>query len=89
MNVDCTITPEILIAHVREDQRIVLDLAQVGFIDSSGLGAIVALRKMLGPDRVLELAALSVSVAKVFRLTRMDGVFPIHVDVPGQAIHAR
>lgn len=111
MNIDCTTTPDILIAHVREDridaacaiefkermrevmeghdQRIVLDLAQVGFIDSSGLGAIVALRKMLGPDRALELAALTVSVAKVFRLTRMDGVFPIHVDLPGQPIHAR
>ena len=58
--------------------RVVLDLAQVQFVDSSGLGAIVAAMKLLGPDRNLELAALTPTVWKVFRLTRMDTVFAIH-----------
>ncbi|MDV4144854.1 MULTISPECIES: STAS domain-containing protein [Shimia] len=57
--------------------RIVLDLGQVDFIDSSGLGAIVAAMKQLGPDRRLDLAALNPNVDKVFRLTRMDSVFHI------------
>ncbi|MFN3721941.1 MAG: STAS domain-containing protein [Paracoccaceae bacterium] len=65
--------------------RVMLDLSQVGFIDSSGLGAVVAVRKSLGPDRPLELAALTPAVAKVFRLTRMDSVFIIHDTVPGPA----
>lgn len=62
--------------------RVVLDLSRVMFLDSSGLGAVVAVMKLLGPDRKLELAALTPGVEKVFRLTRMDSVFPIHPEVP-------
>ncbi len=58
--------------------RIILNLTSVDFVDSSGLGAIVAALKQLGSDQSLELAALSPTVAKVFRLTRMDKVFLIH-----------
>jgi anti-sigma B factor antagonist len=58
--------------------RVVLDLAQVKFLDSSGLGAIVAVKKLLGPDRVMELSSLTPTVEKVFRLTRMDTIFTIH-----------
>ena len=65
-----------------DTRPVLLDLSQVGFIDSSGLGAIVAVRKALGPDRRFDLAALTPAVEKVFRLTRMDGVFTIHADVP-------
>lgn len=61
--------------------RVVLDLEQVDFIDSSGLGAIVAVMKQLGNSATLELAALSPTVEKVFRLTRMDTVFAIHSSV--------
>lgn len=58
--------------------RVVLDMARVQFLDSSGLGAIVAVKKMLAPDRALELSGLTPTVEKVFRLTRMDSVFTIH-----------
>ena len=57
---------------------VVLNLEQVEFIDSSGLGAIVAAMKQLSPDRCLHLAGLGPAVEKVFRLTRMDSVFSIH-----------
>ncbi|MEL7165918.1 MAG: STAS domain-containing protein [Pseudomonadota bacterium] len=56
---------------------IVLDLSHVEFIDSSGLGAIVASMKNIGPDRRLILAGLTPNVEKVFRLTRMDSVFSV------------
>lgn len=59
-------------------RRVVLDLSRVTFVDSSGLGAIVAVMKLMGPDRRLELAGLTPNVQKVFRLTRLDGVFTIH-----------
>lgn len=61
--------------------RIVLDMSKVNFLDSSGLGAVVAAMKLMGPNRKLELAALTPTVEKVFRLTRMDSVFTIHDSV--------
>jgi len=67
--------------------RILLDLSQVDFIDSSGLGAIVAAMKQLGRDRKLDLAGLRPNVDRVFRLTRMDTVFAIHPTV-AQAVTA-
>ena len=58
--------------------RVVIDLSQVEFLDSSGLGAVVAAFKAKKLDQSLELAALQPAVKKVFRLTRMDTVFSIH-----------
>lgn len=58
--------------------RVILDLGQVQFLDSSGLGAVVAVMKLLAPDRKLELSSLTPTVEKVFRLTRMDTIFTIH-----------
>jgi anti-sigma B factor antagonist len=67
--------------------RVVLDLACVDFLDSSGLGAVVAVMKMAGADRKVELAALTPTVEKVFRLTRMDRVFTIHPAAPTDMQH--
>lgn len=64
---------------------VILDLSRVGFVDSSGLGAIVAAMKLLAPLRRLDLAALTPNVARVFRLTRMDEVFCILPEAPGPA----
>lgn len=58
--------------------RVILDLTSVQFIDSSGLGAIVASMKQMGNDRRLDLAGLTPVVEKVFRLTRMDSVFTLY-----------
>ena len=61
--------------------RIVLNLGNVDFIDSSGLGAIVAAMKQLDEGRKLDLCALTPNVDKVFRLTRMDTIFGIYDSV--------
>jgi len=61
--------------------RVLLDLAHVGFLDSSGLGAVVACLKALDNGMTLELAALQPPVERVFHLTRMDTVFKIHPSV--------
>ena len=61
--------------------RVVLDLGNVQFVDSSGLGAIVSSMKHLGSGRKMDLAALNPDVDKVFRLTRMDTVFKIYADI--------
>lgn len=61
---------------------VILDLSRVTFLDSSGLGAVVAVMKLLGPDRPLQLAGVTANVAKVLRLTRMDSVFTILPEAP-------
>lgn len=66
---------------------VVLDLSPVGFLDSSGLGAVVAVRRFLRDGQRLELAALTPPVLRVFRLTRMDAVFVLH-DGVGDALRA-
>lgn len=68
--------------------RVVLDMSRVAFLDSSGLGAVVAVMKALGPERKLELSGLTTTVQKVFRLTRMDSVFTIHDQLPDGLRHA-
>lgn len=62
-------------------KRVILDMSNVEFLDSSGLGAVVGSMKQLGRERKLELAALTPAVEKVFRITRMDRVFDIFADV--------
>jgi anti-sigma B factor antagonist len=57
-------------------ERVILDLSEVNFLDSSGLGALVAVMKLIGAER-LELAGLKPNVERVFRLTRMDSIFTI------------
>ena len=59
--------------------RVVLDMTRVEFLDSSGLGALVAVMKLL-PGRRLELAGCGPVVGKVLALTKMDRVFVLHAD---------
>jgi anti-sigma B factor antagonist len=61
--------------------RMVLDLSAVNFVDSSGLGAIVAALKTLDGNGQLVIAGLRDSTLAMFRLTRMDRVFSIYDDI--------
>ena len=64
---------------------VVIDMRAVQFLDSSGLGAIIALRKSLDADRPMILQGLTPNVDRVFRLTRMDSVFEIRpADPPAE-----
>ncbi len=64
---------------------IVLDLGEVAFMDSSGLGAVVSVMKHIGREKTFRIAALTPAVDKVFKLTRMDSVFKI-LSSPNDAI---
>ena len=57
---------------------VIIDMTHVEFLDSSGLGAVIAVHKALPHGHVLELSGLTPNVERVFRLTRMDSVFKIH-----------
>lgn len=68
---------------------VVLDLSCVEFIDSSGLGAIVAAMKNMGQERKLALAGLTPMVERVFKLTRMDTVFSVFPTLEGALAELR
>ena len=58
--------------------RVVLDLARLRFVDSSGLGAFIScLRKLNARGGDLKLCGLSKAVRAVFELVRMHRVFDI------------
>ena len=59
------------------DRQLVLDLNYVEFMDSSGLGAVVAVLKRLGFHGVLVICGAHAAVTELFRLTRMDKVIQL------------
>lgn len=63
---------------LRGKKPVRLDMRRVDFMDSSGLGAMIAVRKALPEALPLVLEGLTPNVERVFRLTRMDSVFDIH-----------
>jgi anti-sigma B factor antagonist len=57
---------------------IALDLSDVEFLDSSGLGAIVSALKQLNGRGDLVIVGARPAVINLFRLTRMDKVFRMY-----------
>ncbi len=65
------------------DKVIVINLSEVDFIDSSGLGAMVLILRKIGTDGRIKLCKLNESVRSIFELTRLDKVFEIHKSEEG------
>ena len=60
-------------------RTVVLDFTQSGYIDSSGLGALVSLSKRVrdaGGD--VRLTGLNEDLRRLFELTRLDQLFPLY-----------
>jgi anti-sigma B factor antagonist len=65
-----------LIEYVTNGHRkFVLDLSEITFIDSSGLGALIASLKVIGDDGEIALCGAREAVSSMFKLTRMNKVF--------------
>ena len=63
------------------ETRILLDFENVNFVDSAGMGSIVSCLKNLktnDSEGYLVLAGINEHVMSLFKLTRMDRVFPIY-----------
>lgn len=68
-------------AGITPGARVVGDLSEVTFLDSTGLGVFVtALKHLREQDGSLDLVVTSPRVMKVFELTGLDVVIPIHED---------
>lgn len=65
-----------------EAYRIVVDLDDVDFIDSTGLGVLIGARKRVGVhDGDVRLVITDARITKVFEITGLDRVFAIHETV--------
>lgn len=65
--------------------KIVIDLAAVEFVDSSGLNVIISTLKRMGRRGTLSLASPQPAVASLLNLTRLDRVLNIF-NSPEQAL---
>ena len=64
-----------------QKKKILIDLSAVHFIDSSGLGMLVAcLRSATKANGTLKITSLQESPKKLFEVTRLDRVFEIFDD---------
>jgi anti-sigma B factor antagonist len=64
------------------DRQVVVDLARVEFLDSTGLGVLVgALRRLRGVDGELSLVCAQERLLKIFRITGLDRVFSLYESV--------
>lgn len=62
------------------ESQILLNLAEVEFIDSSGLGTLLSLLRQLGAQGNLMLCSVDENVMNLLRLTRLNRVFQIYAD---------
>ncbi len=63
-------------------RTVIVDLSEVGFLDSTGLGTLVAARKHATElGGALPLVCSQDRVLKLFRITGLDAVFAIHPSV--------
>lgn len=70
---------EAVMGLLKEGDKVALDLGKVNFMDSSGLGAIVALGKRVAEgEGELKLAGITPQVRMVFELTCLHQAFEIY-----------
>ena len=68
------------------DRRVLIDFSRTGYIDSSGLGALVSLSKRIREaGGELRLSGLNEDLRSLFELTKLDTLFAI-ADTPQQAL---
>ncbi|MCW2497104.1 STAS domain-containing protein [Jatrophihabitans sp.] len=69
---------------LQQGASVVVDLTEVGFLDSTGLGALVAARKVAEDSGAqLPLVCTRERILKLFTITGLDGVFTIHPSIDG------
>jgi anti-sigma B factor antagonist len=70
----------------RGERKLLVDFSQTGYIDSSGLGALVSISKRIREaSGELRLAGLNDDLRSLFELTKLDTLFTI-AETPEQAL---
>ena len=73
-------------AIARSPERIVIDMADVEFVDSTALGVLIEARSKLGRDG-LALAAPQLDTRRTLQVSGLDRHLPVH-DTVGEALAA-
>ena len=63
------------------NNQLILDISQLSFMDSSSLGAMVAVLKQIGGTGKMVILGASGTVLELFKLTRMDRIFTLTNDM--------
>lgn len=72
---------EAVMREVGEDNKaLIVDFSKIDFIDSSGLGTLVSLLKLMNGRGEMALCSLNPGIRNMFALTRMDRIFRICAD---------
>ncbi len=79
--IDISTAPKVKLA-AREavfagSNRVVLDLSNTTFLDSTGLGVIIALARLLRPDGDIAIVNRDPSIAKTFEITGLAEIFTV------------
>jgi anti-sigma B factor antagonist len=62
-----------------DTRQVTLDLSNVTFLDSMGLGVILGTKKRLAATgRELELVVASPEIRRIFEITMLDRIFALH-----------
>ena len=70
----------------RGERRLLIDFSRTGYIDSSGLGALVSIsKKIREAGGELRLSGLNEDLRSLFELTKLDTLFAI-AETPQQAL---
>jgi len=59
------------------NNQLILDISRLSFMDSSSLGAMVAVLKQVGGTGKMVVLGASGAVLELFKLTRMDRIFTL------------
>jgi anti-sigma B factor antagonist len=61
-----------------QQDQLVVDLSEVTFLDSTGIGVLINGRRDHAGDGALRIVSTQPSIAKLFALTGLTDVFPIY-----------
>lgn len=68
-------------------ETLVVDLGEVGFLDSTTLGVLISVHKRLAESGgVVELVIPHARLLRIFQITGLDRVFTIHDSLAGAAV---
>ena len=63
------------------NDQLIIDISKLSFMDSSSLGAMVAVLKKIGATGKMVIFGASGTVLELFKLTRMDRIFTLTNDI--------